>query len=88
MEDHAKDMLHVIAEHFEEEIEDACEYARLSEEYEHHDRKVAIALWQLGREEATHANYLHSVLEKHHHPISEQLNEHFHKMMRKFHFEK
>ena len=51
------DMLEVLAEHFEEEIEDACEYAKLAEEY--HDEHIA--LWELGREEATHANYLHSL---------------------------
>lgn len=78
------DMLEVLAEHFEEEIEDACEYAKLAEEY--HDEHIA--LWELGREEATHANYLHSVLERHHHHFNEEHLEKFHKMMRKFGFEK
>ena len=84
MEHEHRDLVKVIAEHFEEEIEDACEYAHLAEEFPDEQ----IALWELGREEATHAWYMHDVLERHHYNFSEEHLEKFHRMMRKFHFEK
>ena len=84
MEHEHKDLVKVIAEHFEEEIEDACEYAKLAEEFSDEQ----IALWELGREEATHANYLHNVLKRHNYHIPEEHEEKFHRMMRKFHFER
>jgi hypothetical protein len=82
MEHEHKTMIETLAEHFEEEIEDACEYAHLSEEYPHE----AIAFWELGREEATHANYMHTLLEKHGYEFPEEHLKKFYKMMRKFHF--
>jgi hypothetical protein len=84
MEDHNKDLVRVAAEHFAEEIEDASEYAHLAEQFEDEPQ----LFWELGREEATHANYLHSLLEKHGYNISVEHKEKFHRMMKKYHFER
>ena len=49
-------------ERIHEELEDACSYAKLSEEAEkdgHRDQ--ATFLWLIGRDEATHARYLISI---------------------------
>ena len=42
----------------EEELEDACEYAKLSEDADERDESIALGLWLIGRDEATHARYL------------------------------
>jgi hypothetical protein len=72
----------MLLERFEEELEDACEYHKLSEQYELDHEDIAHGLWLIGREEATHARYLyHHIVEE----IPEELREKWDKVKRIYH---
>jgi hypothetical protein len=73
----------ILLERFEEEIEDACEYHRLAEEYP----KCAHLFHKIGREEITHAYHLRERLLEMEHVFSEEHDEMWHKVLRKYGWE-
>jgi hypothetical protein len=78
-----KNKIEVFLERFEEEIEDACEYHRLAEEYP----KCAHLFHKIGREEITHAYHLRERLLEMEHVFSEEHDEMWHKVLRKYGWE-
>jgi ribonucleotide reductase beta subunit family protein with ferritin-like domain len=78
-----KDKHHVILERYEEELEDACEYARLAEEMP----EESVGLLAIGRDEVTHANYLREILEEHDHVFSEEHEKKWHHVLKKYGWE-
>ena len=81
--EHHEDKMHILLERFEEELEDACEYLKLAEEMP----EEAIGLELIGRDEVTHANHLHDILEEHGHEFSEEHKKKWHHVLKKYGFE-
>lgn len=50
----------LLVEHIEEELEDACRYAKLALEYKHKDQEMAQMFYKLSNEEMTHKDILHN----------------------------
>ncbi len=80
---HREKKIHTLLERFEEELEDACEYLKLAEEMP----EEAIGLELIGRDEVTHARFLHDVLEECGHEISEEHEKKWHHVLKKYGFE-
>lgn len=78
-----KDKHHVILERYEEELEDACTYARLAEEYP----DESVGFWLIGRDEVTHAEHLREILEEHDHEFSDEHERKWHHVLKKYGFE-
>jgi hypothetical protein len=74
----------ILIERFEEELEDACEYHELAEEYP----ECAHLFRRIGREEITHAYHLREKLLGMGHEFSEEHEEKWHKVLRKYGWEK
>ena len=72
-----------LIEHFEEELEDACEYYELADEYP----ECAHLFHRIGREEVTHAYHLREKLLEMGHDFSEEHKEKWHKVLRKYGWE-
>jgi uncharacterized protein YeaO (DUF488 family) len=72
--------IHTLLERFEEEMEDACEYVRLAEEMP----EEAVGLWLIGRDEVTHARFMHEVLEEYGHELSEEHEKKWHHVLKKY----
>lgn len=81
--EHHEDKMHILLERFEEELEDACEYLKLAEEMP----EEAIGLELIGRDEVTHANHLHDILEEHGHEFSEEHEKKWHHVLKKYGWE-
>jgi hypothetical protein len=79
-----KGLEEVLVERFEEELEDACEYAKLAEKYP----DAAKDFYAIGREEVTHADHLHTLLRHHAHEFSDEHEAKWHRVLRKYGFEK
>ena len=73
----------ILIERFEEELEDACEYHELAEEYP----ECAHLFRRIGREEITHAYHLREKLLGMGHEFSEEHEEKWHKVLRKYGWE-
>ena len=73
----------LLLEHFEEEVKDACEYYALAEEYP----ECAHLFRRIGREEITHAYHLREKLLVMGHDFSEEHEEKWHKVLRKYGWE-
>lgn len=74
----------VLIERFEEELEDACEYAKLAEEHP----ECAKLFHAIGREEVTHAYHLRDEILKMGHEIPDEHEVKWHKVLRKYGWEK
>lgn len=79
-----KSLSDILLHHFAEEMEDACEYAHLAEEYP----AEAEDFWAIGREEVTHAHHLKKLLDHHGHEFSDEHIAKWHKILHKYGFEK
>lgn len=79
-----KPLEEVVLHHFAEEMEDACEYAHLAEMYP----EDAKDFWAIGREEVTHAHHLFTLLRQHGHELSDEHEAKWHRVLRKYGFEK
>ena len=79
-----KSLDEVLMHHLEEEMEDACEYARLAEEYPVDEKDF----WMIGLEEVTHARHLKMLLERHGHHLSDEHVAKWHRIMHKYGLEK
>lgn len=53
-------MIELLSEHIEDELEDACTYAKLALEYKESDPEVANLFYKLSQEEMTHMDALHN----------------------------
>lgn len=79
-----KSLEEVLAHHFEEELEDACEYARLAEKYPEDEKDF----WAIGREEVTHAHHLKNLLDRHGHDFKDEHLAKWHRVLHKYGYEK
>lgn len=79
-----EDLHHVLLDRYEEELEDACTYARLAEEHP----EEAVGFNSIGREEVTHAIFLRKELEDLGHEFSEEHEKKWHRVLKKYGFEK
>lgn len=55
-------IIELLSEHIEEELEDACTYAKLALEYKEQDPDAAKLFWDLSSEEVGHMDRLHKVV--------------------------
>lgn len=53
-------MIELLSEHIEEELDDACNYAKLALEYKESDPEAANLFYKLSQEEMTHMDALHN----------------------------
>lgn len=74
----------ILLDRYEEELEDACEYARLAEEMP----GCADLLHAIGREEVTHAYHLRERLHKMGHKFADEHELKWHKVLKKYGWEK
>lgn len=80
MEYEHKERKQALLERFEEELEDACEYAELAEEHP----ECAELFHAIGREELTHAYYLSDRIRRMGHELSDELELKWHKTLKKY----
>ena len=73
-----------LLEHFEEELEDACEYAKLADEYP----EEYVGFHSIGREEVTHAIFIHDELVDMGHEFSDEHKHKWHHVLKKYGFER
>lgn len=52
-------IIELLSEHIEDELDDACTYAKLALEYKETDPEVAALFYKLSTEEMTHMDALH-----------------------------
>lgn len=52
-------IIELLSEHIEDELEDACTYAKLALEYKETDPEAAALFYKLSTEEMTHMDALH-----------------------------
>lgn len=83
-ENENKSIEHVLVHRFEEELEDACEYAHLAHEHPEYEKDFLA----IGREEVTHAHHLFTLLRQHGHELSDAHEAKWHRVLRKYGFEK
>lgn len=55
----------LLMEHIEDELDDACTYAKLALEYKSTDPEMAQIFYKLSQEEMTHMELLHNSVAKH-----------------------
>lgn len=79
-----KGLEEILVERFEEELEDACEYAHLAHEHPEYEKDF----FAIGREEVTHAHHLFTLLRQHGHELSDEHEAKWHRVLRKYGFEK
>lgn len=79
-----KDIESILQEHYEDEIEGACDYAKLAEKYP----EYAKDFWALGREEVTHADHFRTLLRHHGHEFSDEHEGKWHRVLKKYGFER
>lgn len=58
-------MIELLSEHVEDELEDACTYARLALEYKDSDPEAAKLFYDLSNEEVSHMERLHKCVVSH-----------------------
>lgn len=56
------EIIELLSDHIEDELEDACNYARLALEYKDKDQDVAKLFWDLSNEEIGHMDRLHKAV--------------------------
>lgn len=56
------EIIELLNDHIEDELEDACTYARLALEYKERDPDVAKLFWELSNEEVSHMDRLHKAV--------------------------
>lgn len=71
-------------EHFREELEGACEYAKFAEE----QPENAQAFWAMGRDEISHANFFKHQIENHGFELTDDLEGKWHRVLKKYGYEK
>jgi uncharacterized protein YabN with tetrapyrrole methylase and pyrophosphatase domain len=69
-----------LLEHFEDELEGACEYDKLAEAHPH----MAGVYHAIARDELSHADFFRREMKEHGYHIPEELEARWHKMLKKY----